>query len=113
MLKSATGHNPISEVICLAPKSYSVLLESGTVENTAKGINRYQKKFTHETYSDVHDGIVKEICAPCSIVRSIRNKLYTLNAVNKALSKSGRKRFWLNPNESVGYGHPKINQVRK
>ena len=24
-----------------------------------------------------------------------------------------RERFWLNPNESVGYGHPKINQVRK
>ena len=23
-----------------------------------------------------------------------------------------RKRFWLNPNESVGYGHPKINQLR-
>ena len=22
-----------------------------------------------------------------------------------------RKRFWLNPNESVGYGHSKINQV--
>ena len=23
-----------------------------------------------------------------------------------------RKRFWLNSNESVGYSHPKINQVR-
>ena len=24
-----------------------------------------------------------------------------------------RKRFWLDRNESTGYGHPKINQVRK
>ena len=40
LLKSETADNPISEVICLAQKCYSVLLEDGTVKNTAKGINR-------------------------------------------------------------------------
>ena len=113
-LKSETSDNPISEVICLAPKCYSVLLDDGTVKNTAKGVNRSQKaNFRHQTYRDVHDGIVKEVRAPCSTIRSIKNKLYTLNVDKKALSKMDCKRFWLNPNESVGYGHPKINQVRK
>ena len=40
LLKSETDDNPISEVICLAPKCYSVLSEDGTVKNTAKGVNR-------------------------------------------------------------------------
>ena len=35
-----------------------------------------------------------------------------LNVVKKALSKIDRKHFWLNPNESVAYGHSKINQLR-
>ena len=114
LLKSETGDNPISEVICLAPKCYSVLLEDGTVKNTAKGVNRSQKaNFRHDTYRDVHDGIVKEIRAPCATIRSIKNKLYTLTVVKKALSKMDRKRIWLNANKSVGYGHPKTNQFPK
>ena len=112
-LKSETADNPISEVICLAPKCYSVLLDDGTLKNTAKGVNRSQKaNFRHDTYRDVHDGIVNEIRAPCSTIRSIKNKLYTVNVVKKALSKMDSKRFWLNSIQSVGYGHPKINQLR-
>ena len=61
---------------------------------------------------EIHDGIVKEICTPCSTITSIKNKLYIVIVVKKALSKMDRKRFWLNPNESVAYGHPKINQLR-
>ena len=113
LLKSETGDNPISQVICLAPECYSVLLEDGAVKNTTKGVNRSQKaNFRHDTYRDVHDGIVKEIRAPCSTIRSIKNKLCTVIVVRKALSKMDRKRFWLNPNESAAYGHPKINQLR-
>ena len=77
-MKSETGDNPISEVICLAPKCYSVLLENETVKNTVKSINRSQKaNFRHETYRDVHGSgrIVKEIRAPYSAIRSIKNKL--------------------------------------
>ena len=56
LLKSETGDNPISEVICLTPKCYCVLLEDGTVKNADKGINRSQKtNFKHDTYRDVHD----------------------------------------------------------
>ena len=89
-------------------------MEDGTVKNTAKGVNRSQKaNFRHDTYRDVHDGIVKEIRAPCATIRSIKNKLYTLTVVKKALSKMDRKRIWLNANESVGYGHPNVNQFPK
>ena len=100
-LKSETGDNPIAEVICLPPYCYSVLWDDGTVENTAKGVNRSQKaNFRHETYRDVHDGIVEEIRAACSTIRSIKNILYTLNVVKKAISKMDHKRFWLNSNQS-------------
>ena len=58
------------------------------------------------------DRIVKQICAPCATIRSINNKLYTINFVIKALSKMDRKRFWLNHNGSVGYENPMINQLR-
>ena len=89
-------------------------MEDRTVKNTAKGVNRSQKaNFRHDTYRDVHDGIVKEIRAPCAAIRSIKNKLYTLNVAKKALSKMDRKRTGLNANESVCYGHPNINKSRK
>ena len=71
LLKSETSDNPNSEVICLVPKCYSVLLEEGTVENTAKGVNQSQKaNFKHDTYRDVHNGTGKENHAPCSTIRS-------------------------------------------
>ena len=60
----------------------------------------------------MHDGIVKEIRAPFSTIRSIKNKLYTVNFVKKALSKMVSKRFRLYSIHSVGYGHPKIIQLR-
>ena len=86
LLKSETADNPISEVICLSPKCYSVLLEDGAVKNTAKGVNRSQKaNFRHDTQRDVQDGIVKEIRAPWSAIRSIKNKLYTVNIAKKKL----------------------------
>ena len=44
LFKSGTGDNPISEVIRLAPKCYSVHLVDRTVKNTAKGVNRSQKE---------------------------------------------------------------------
>ena len=60
----------------------------------------------------MRDGLVKEIHAPCSTIKSLKNKLYTAIVVKKAPSKRDRKRFWLNPNESAAYGHPKIDQLR-
>ena len=88
LLKPETSDNHISEVVCLAPKCYNVLLEDETVKNSAKGVNRTQKaNFRHETYRDLHDGIVKEVRAPCSVIKSISNKLLTIKAVKKHFQK--------------------------
>ena len=66
LFKSETSDNPISEVICLAPKRYSILLEDGTVKNAAKGVSQSQKEnFRHDTYRDVYYGIFEQIHAPC------------------------------------------------
>ena len=59
----------------------------------------------------MHNGKLKEIRAPFTTIKSNKNKLCILNVVNKTLSKMNRKYFWLNPNESVDYGRPKINLV--
>ena len=56
---------------------------------------------------------VKKIRASCVTIRSIRNKLYTINVFKKGLSKMDWKRFWLSSSRCVGYEHPMINKLRK
>ena len=43
MLKSETADIPILEAVCLAPKTYSVLLDNEKAKNTAKGFKHSEK----------------------------------------------------------------------
>ena len=53
-LKSECGVFHINEVIALAPKCYSILLEGGKTKSTLKGVNMSeQQKMTHEMYRNV------------------------------------------------------------
>ena len=49
LLKSETGDNPISEVICLAPKCYSALLDDGAVKTQLKGLIDYKSRISDMT----------------------------------------------------------------
>ena len=113
LLKSETADLAIKEAYCLAPKTYSVLLNDNDTKNTAKGVNRSVKiKLKHEIYKKIHDGTLKEIQSVCPTIRSIKNNLYTLETKKHALVKLDRKRFWIDRETSVGYGHPSIKRVK-
>ena len=78
LLKSETAEKALKEVICLSPKCYSIELESGYVKNTAKGVNRSEKiKLKHDTYRNIHDGVLKSQSSLCPTIISKQNKLYT------------------------------------
>ena len=112
LLKSETGDLPIAEAVCLAPKAYSMLLNDNTVKNAAKGVNRSEKnKLKHEIYQQIHDGTLKEIQSVCPTIRSIENNLYTLQTKKHALVKLDRKRYWLDRENSVAYGHPSLKET--
>ena len=112
LLKSETADLAIKEAYCLAPKTYSVLLNDDNTKNTAKGVNRSEKnKLKHETYKKIHDGTLKEIQSICPTIRSIKNNLYTIETKKHALVKLDRKRFWIDRDTSVGYGHPSIKKL--
>ena len=113
-LKSETGSIPIRESISLSAKCYSVLLEDERVKNTAKGVNKSEKsKLKHDIYRDIHDGVIKNVSSTCPTIRSYQNKLYTIVVNKHALAKLDRKRYWINREESVGYGHPSIKVIEK
>ena len=44
LLKSETVERPIVEAICLAPKTYSVLVDNGKAKITAEGVKHSEKK---------------------------------------------------------------------
>jgi len=112
LLKSETADLPIKEAYCLAPKTYSVLLNNDETKNTAKGVNKSQKnELKHEIYKQIHDGTLKEIQSICPTIRSIKNNLYTLETKKHALVKLDRKRYWIDREISVGYGHPSIKDL--
>ena len=51
--KSETGSNQIKEVVCLAPKAYSVLMQDGTLKQAAKGVSASARKvLNHSLYVD-------------------------------------------------------------
>ena len=65
----------------------------------------------HEIYQKIHDGTLKEIQSVCPTIRSIENNLYTLQTKKHALVKLDRKRYWIDRENSVGYGHPSIKKT--
>ena len=72
-------------------------------------MNRSEKiKLKHDSYRNIHDGVLKSVSSLCPTIISKQNKLYTTCIEKHALVKMDRKRFWLDRENSVGYGHPII-----
>ena len=81
MLKYETADISNVEAICLAPKTYSVLLDDEKAINTAEGVNHSEKiKLKHGHYRQVHDGTLNNVTAICSNLMSKNNILYTLTS---------------------------------
>ena len=113
LLKSETADLAIKEVIALQAKCYSVLLNNNNTKNTAKGVNKSEKnKLTHDIYSKVHDLKLKTRFVTCMNIRKMKNRLYTTQTKKRAMTKIDRKRFWLNSERSLAYGHPCIGLAK-
>ena len=117
--KSETGSNQIKEVVCLAPKAYSVLMQDGTLKQAAKGVSASSRKvLNHSLYVDaLMSNTVTKV--PNANITSKKNVLYTTQCDKIALCLLDRKRFWIDENTSVAYGHriipesiPKIKPAR-
>ena len=67
MLKSETAETAIVEAICLAPKTYSVLLDIVKGTNTVKGLNHSEEiKLKQDLYAQVQDRTLSNVTATCS-----------------------------------------------
>ena len=67
----------------------------------------------HETYNNVHEGVVNCATATCNNIRSHHNVLHTVTTKKVALVKVERKRYWLNAVDSVAFDHPSIKATTK
>ena len=111
-VKSEVGPTPISEVVCLAPKSYSVLLDDGKIKSTCKGIKKnVQKNFHHDMYRDILNGVMKPNHVNVNDIRSSKNALQTVATTKRALTPRDIKRYHVSKEKSYGYGHPAIAKI--
>ena len=109
LLKSETADIPIREAVALQAKCYSVLLDDGNTNNTAKGVNISEKNIlTHDLYSKMHDRKLKTSYATCMNIRKVKNRIYTVETRKRAMGKIDRKRYWVDSCKSYAYGNLKI-----
>ena len=109
LLKSETGSRSIVEIICLQPKAYSALMADDEQKLAAKGVNKHlQKNLLHETYRAIHEQRVKSHVETIYNIASKNCRLFTTRMSKNCLSKLETKRFYIDSDKTLGYGHPDI-----
>ena len=91
--------------VFLRPKLYSLLAmdESGNVMK-AKGVS--STNLTHQHYvSELEGSADGPVYAKQQRIGSLNHQLFTFESHKLALSKTDDKRYWVEPNRSVAYGH--------
>ena len=98
-----------SEWIFLMPKCYSL---KGGPKNImkAKGISIKQCNIVHESFKRIYlENTIERL--PQVRIRSINHQLYTIESNKVALKCLDDKRYWLDENKSVAYGHYMIRSL--
>ena len=109
LLKSETGSIPMQETICLKLKCYSALLYNDSCKSTAKGVHRSSyKNQKYSLFNDILTTIMNDISVNCTNIRRFKKTSNTLQTRKRALSKLDRTRWRVNPELSLGFGHPDI-----
>ena len=62
----------------------------------------------HSVYNVIHTSNMNDISVNCTNIRCFRSTLYTLYTRKRALSKLDMYRWFINPELSLGFGHPEI-----
>ena len=98
-----------SEIVMLAPKCYSMALLDGGGTQKAKGVGkRVTKTLTHEDYKQ-RLLTRTELTRTITRMQSTKHHIYNIEQAKIALSFYDNKRNWVNDNDSLPYGHYKLN----
>lgn len=97
---------PIREAVVLSPKCYSLLTENGNV-STAKGV---QKHIQHTEYRRRVERQTT-FTDRCRGVQQFNQELYQVNREMRILSPFDNKKYYLNINESMSYGHYRLEEL--
>ena len=102
------GKESFIEMIFLRPKSYLMLRNDKKAVMKSKGITLKQTTIRHEDY--VESFLTgKERRLEQSRIGSINHQLYTIKSTKKALDPFDDKRMWIDQNNSLAYGHYKLD----
>nr|XP_053630945.1 facilitated trehalose transporter Tret1-like [Cherax quadricarinatus] len=109
LLKSEMCDNHISELIALKPKMYSVKIAGrSTTVSRAKGIlPHFMPLLTLARYKNVLTNVDRELFT-CKSISNVKGEICTVRINKRGLSAFDDKRYHLNTNESLAYGHPDI-----
>src|SRR5271163_3683655 len=95
------------EVVMLAPKCYSFLMLNDPVPKQAcKGVSK--GKLTHQDYKDRYDSKT-ELTREVRRMQSFKHVIFNLKLQKIALFFFENKRAWVSANESLPYGHYRLN----
>jgi hypothetical protein len=114
--KDETSGIPIAEFVGLAPKMYSIKLDTGKVKGTAKGVKKtyYKNHITHDDYLRcITSSKLEDMRQTAKFLnfRSIGHKIGTYEINKYSLSNYDNKRAILEDGvSSLAYGHYRLNQ---
>ena len=110
-MKNECAGGVIKEVICLRPKMYSIVEETGKITKKAKGVKKIvvKKDIKHEHYKSAlfenqsfrHD---------MNVLRSVKHKIYGKKLNKLSISSYDSKR-WISDNgiDTFAYGHKTLS----
>ena len=113
MMKDEAAGKNIKEFVGLRSKLYSFIMEEGKENKRCKGVKKQvvQKYITHEDYKTcLQTG--KEQLRRQNIIRSYEHEIYTEEVNKIALSAADDKRYLLNNNDTLAWGHYKIKDMQ-
>jgi len=112
--KDETDGVPISEVVALRPKMYSILLDNGKEKKTGKGIKKcvLKKDVSHQDYREcLLLSNRQRQTVEFNNLRTFNHDIFTYKYVKTGLSCSENKRYLLADGiASLSYGHKNISQ---
>ena len=108
-LKSETGANLPVEVVCLAPKCYSIKLTNNDVKSANKGVPAgNQKELTHDKFLGIYRDEISLMKVKVTSIVSTHCNVRTKVQTKRCLSKIDDKRHYVDCNKTLAYGHPDI-----
>lgn len=112
-LKDESRGSSFYEWILLRPKCYSMVTVEGKESKRAKGVKRptVQKGINHQDYMKAYSRNMK-VCRTQKRIGSKQHVISTFQYEKVALTSFEDKRFWVNNNVSIPYGHYSIEQER-